>query len=78
VLVRDVNFLSIPGMEPGEQLRARAKVRYHHEASPALLQMQEDGCVRITFDLPVRAAAPGQSSVFYDENECVIGGGIIM
>ena len=78
VLVRDVNFLSIPGMEPGEQLRARAKVRYHHEASPALLQMQEDGCVRITFDLPVRAAAPGQSSVFYDENDCVIGGGIIM
>ena len=77
VLVRDVNFLSIPGMAPGEQLRARAKVRYHHEAAPALLEMQEDGRVRITFDQPVRAAAPGQSSVFYDENDCVIGGGII-
>ena len=78
VNVRDVNFLSIPGMAPGEQLRARAKVRYHHEASPALLEMQENGCIRITFDRPVRAAAPGQSSVFYDENDCVIGGGIIM
>ena len=78
VKVRDVNFLSIPGMAPGEQLRARAKVRYHHAASPAVLEMQEDGCVRITFDDPVRAAAPGQSSVFYDENDCVIGGGIIM
>ena len=76
--LRDVNFLSIPGMAPGEQLRARAKVRYHHAASPAVLEMQEDGCVRITFDDPVRAAAPGQSSVFYDENDCVIGGGIIM
>ena len=78
VNVRDVNFLSIPGMAPGEQLRARAKVRYHHQASPALLQMQENGCIRITFDSPVRAAAPGQSSVFYDENDCVIGGGIII
>jgi tRNA-specific 2-thiouridylase len=77
VNVRDVNFLSIPGMAPGEQLRAKAKVRYHHEASPAVLEMQEDGCIRITFDRPVRAAAPGQSSVFYDENDCVIGGGII-
>lgn len=77
VLVRDVNFLSIPGMAPGEQLRARAKVRYHHEAAPAVLEMQEDGCIRITFDQPVRAAAPGQSSVFYDDNDCVIGGGII-
>jgi tRNA-specific 2-thiouridylase len=78
VKVRDVNFLSIPDMAPGEQLRARAKVRYHHAASPAVLEMQEDGCVRITFDDPVRAAAPGQSSVFYDGNDCVIGGGIIM
>lgn len=78
VLVRDVNFLSIPGMEPGQELRARAKIRYHHEAEPSVLKMQEDGCVRITFDRPVRAAAPGQSSVFYDEDDCVIGGGIIM
>ena len=78
VTVRDVNFLSIPGMAAGEQLRARAKVRYHHAAAPALLEMLDDGLLRITFDDPVRAAAPGQSSVFYDENDCVIGGGIIM
>ena len=78
VIVRDVNFQSIPGMVPGEQLRALAKIRYHHEAAPALLEMQEDNCLRILFDKPVRAAAPGQSSVFYDENDCVIGGGIIM
>lgn len=78
VLCRDVNFLSIPGMEPGEQLRVRAKVRYHHKAADATLEMREDGCVLIHFDLPVRAPAPGQSSVFYDENDCVVGGGIIV
>ena len=78
VLVRDVNFLSIPGMAPGEEIRARAKVRYHHQASPALIMMREDGSVRLLFDSPVRAAAPGQSAVFYDDSDCVIGGGIIM
>ena len=78
VLVRDVNFLSIPGMAPGEEIRARAKVRYHHQAAPVLIRMREDGSVRLLFDSPVRAAAPGQSAVFYDDSDCVIGGGIIM
>lgn len=78
VLCRDVNFLSIPGMEPGEKIRARSKIRYHHAAADSELEMLEDGRVRIRFDAPVRAAAPGQSAVFYDGNDCVIGGGIIV
>lgn len=77
VLCRRVCFQSIPGMDPGQTLRARAKIRYHHKATAATLQMQEDGNVLILFDAPVRAAAPGQSAVFYDDNDCVIGGGII-
>ena len=78
VLCRDVNFLSIPGMDPGQKIPAKAKIRYHHQAADALLEMQADGCVRILFDDPVRAAAPGQSAVFYDADDCVIGGGIIV
>lgn len=78
VLCRNVNFLSIPGMDPGQQIPAKAKIRYHHQAADALLEMQADGCVRILFDDPVRAAAPGQSAVFYDADDCVIGGGIIV
>ena len=77
VLCRDVNFLSIPGMEAGERLRARSKIRYHHEAADSELEMREDGCICIHFTAPVRAAAPGQSAVFYDDHDCVIGGGII-
>ena len=77
VLCRSVNFLSIPGLKPGETLRAKSKIRYHHTAAHSELIMQKDGCVRIEFDAPVRAPAPGQSAVFYDENGCVIGGGII-
>ena len=78
VLCRNVNFLSIPGMDPGQQIPAKAKIRYHHQAADAVLEMQADGCVRILFDDPVRAAAPGQSAVFYDADDCVIGGGIIV
>ena len=33
--------------------------------------------VRISFDEPVRFAAPGQSAVFYDQDDCLLGGGVI-
>ena len=72
----DVNWMSVPGLDSGEEIRCRVKIRYHHEASEAVLCRSADG-VRITFDRPVRAAAPGQSAVFYDEEDCVIGGGVI-
>ena len=34
--------------------------------------------LKLKFDAPVRAAAPGQSAVVYDENGCVLCGGIIV
>ena len=77
LLCRDLNCMSIPGLKAGETLRCRVSPRYRHPAQSALLEAREDGCVRVTFDEPVRFAAPGQSAVFYDENACVIGGGII-
>ena len=72
-----LNFLSIPGIAPGETVRARVKIRYHHAGELASILPDGDENVRIIFDVPVRAAAPGQSAVFYDEENCVIGGGII-
>ena len=78
VLCRDVNFLSIPGLAPGQTLRARSKIRYHHAAADSELQMLEDGTLRIHFDAPVRAPAPGQTAVFYDDDDCLIGGGFII
>ena len=61
-----------------EKLLYAVKVRYHHSSQAAWLEMLEAGRARITFAEPVRAAAPGQSAVFYDEEDCVIGGGIIL
>ncbi|MBP5353944.1 MAG: tRNA 2-thiouridine(34) synthase MnmA [Lachnospiraceae bacterium] len=78
IVCRDVNYQSVEEPEPGTVLRGLVKVRYHHEGQTADIRVTEPGMVRITFDEPVRAAAPGQSSVWYDEDGCVIGGGIIV
>ena len=43
------------------------------------LDVREDGSGSLDFDEPVRAAAPGQSAVFYDpaRPEVILGGGVI-
>jgi tRNA-specific 2-thiouridylase len=77
IICRDLNFMSIPEPASDEKIRCQVKVRYRHAGQPALLEKTGEDCVKITFEEPVRSAAPGQSAVFYDENNCVIGGGII-
>ena len=78
IMCRDLNFMSIPDLKTGEKVRAAVKIRYHHAGTAAEIEMVDEDRVKITFDEPVRAAAPGQSAVFYDENDCVVGGGIIV
>ena len=77
LLCERVNFMSIDGLEPGTALRALVKIRYAHKGEMAELTSAENGCLLIRFDKPVKAPAPGQSAVFYDAENCVIGGGII-
>ncbi|MBQ4370224.1 MAG: tRNA 2-thiouridine(34) synthase MnmA [Oscillospiraceae bacterium] len=74
---RDLNFLSIDGLREGESLACTAKIRYRHAGQAARIELQGQDLLRVTFDEPVRAATPGQSAVFYDEEGCVIGGGVI-
>ncbi|MBR4719552.1 MAG: tRNA 2-thiouridine(34) synthase MnmA [Lachnospiraceae bacterium] len=77
VICRDVNMMSIPVLNTGEKLRCRAKIRYHHKLQAAMAEMTDENTLKIEFDEPVRAAAPGQSAVMYDADDNVIGGGII-
>jgi tRNA-specific 2-thiouridylase len=58
-----------------DDFRAAVKVRSMMKAAPALIKIAKD-CVRVIFDKPEWAPAPGQSAVFY-EGDKVIGGGII-
>lgn len=75
---REVNFQSISEPEAGDIVRCFAKARYHQTERPATLQMLEDGRVKVTLDEAVKGVSPGQSAVFYDENGCVVGGGLIV
>lgn len=77
ISLKDLNFLSIKEPEEGESFRALVKIRYHHDGENAIVTKTGTDEVRVLFDKPVKAAAPGQSAVFYDEDDCVIGGGRI-
>jgi len=56
--------------------RCRAKIRYRQEDQACTLHAPQNGESLIEFDEPQRAAAPGQSIVFYLEDLC-LGGGVI-
>jgi tRNA-specific 2-thiouridylase len=56
-----------------------ARIRSRHPEQAARLTLSGDGRGWLEFEVPVRAAAPGQSAVFYDaaRPEVVLGGGVI-
>lgn len=72
----DLNFTAIPDLREGEKLRCLVKVRYRHPGQYALLEKSGD-MLAVTFDEPVKSAAPGQSAVFYDDEGRLLGGGVI-
>ena len=77
ILCRDVSFMSIAGLKDGESITCTVKVRYHHGGQTADIEAADGDRVKVTFREPVRAPAPGQSAVFYDDEWQVVGGGII-
>ncbi|MBS0626053.1 MAG: tRNA 2-thiouridine(34) synthase MnmA [Verrucomicrobia bacterium] len=56
--------------------RCRAKIRYRQEDQACTIEPLENSFFQIHFDVPQRAATPGQSVVFYDGDECLGGGPI--
>ena len=58
------------------KLNVKAKVRYRHKASDALVTIINDTAAIVEFIAPQRAITPGQAVVFYDDDK-VLGGGWI-
>ena len=69
-----LNWVSIP--EPTEPIRVTIKIRHRHEPAPATLSVTGPDTIEAIFDEPQRAITPGQSAVFYQDDE-VAGGGWI-
>jgi tRNA-specific 2-thiouridylase len=72
-----LNWISIPGLAPGEEVRVTAKIRHRHTPAPATLKGLAQDKVAAVFDESQRAITPGQSVVFYQQDE-VVGGGWIL
>jgi len=62
--------------EPAVGLRCGAQLRAHGAAVPATIEEIGEGSLRVRFDEPVTAIAPGQSLVLCAGDE-VLGGGIV-
>jgi len=74
---RDTVFMGMSEMKKNETVDAFVRIRYHGAIQKATVTAIGDGKLKITFDEPVRAAAPGQSAVIYDGKMCVLAGGMI-
>jgi tRNA-specific 2-thiouridylase len=61
---------------PVGQFECYAKTRYRQPDQRCKLNLDKSGACHVVFDLPQRAITPGQSVVFYKNDQC-LGGGVI-
>lgn len=74
IVANHVNYVS--GTAITNPTRVTAMIRYNAAEVPALVTPLGSDKVRVDFERPLRAAAPGQSVVFYNGDE-LIGGAIV-
>ena len=66
----------IAGTPPASGSRVTARIRHRHQEAAATITPLPDDRVRVTFDTPQYAVAPGQAVVMYQQ-DVVVGGGWI-
>ncbi len=72
--VRNVNLVKIENLNGA--MEAITKIRYKDAGTASTISMH-DNMMRVLFHRNVAAVAPGQSAVFYDDND-LVGGGFIL
>lgn len=74
-----VDFESISAIDADAELKAIVKIRYADKGTRAVIRRAEEtGRYIVSFEQPVRAVTPGQAAVFYDEEDRLLGGGLIV
>jgi tRNA-specific 2-thiouridylase len=66
----------VGGAPPASEFQCTAKTRYRQRDEACRVFVGDGGGVRVDFERPQRAVTPGQSVVFYREDEC-LGGAVI-
>lgn len=74
LMATDLSY--VRGEAASEPLEITVKIRYRAPAVQAMLYPPLSGLAKVIFETPQKAITPGQSAVFYCDEE-VIGGGII-
>jgi tRNA-specific 2-thiouridylase len=72
--VKDTNLIKYASLD--KPIEATTRIRYKDKGTASTIEKVNDK-IKVTFHRNVHAVAPGQSAVFYEEND-VIGGGFIM
>jgi tRNA-specific 2-thiouridylase len=76
IILKNVNWLS---GQPPKSAKILARTRYRQPLAAATLIMADKNpySIHVLFNKPQKAAAPGQSAVFYNKNGELLGGGVI-
>jgi tRNA-specific 2-thiouridylase len=72
-LAKELHFISAT---PKKEFAAKVKIRYNHQEAPATLTPVATK-MKVRFKTPQFAITAGQSAVFYDAGDHLLGGGII-
>lgn len=64
--------------KPKKEFKAKAKIRSAQNLKDAFVEVINDDKIKVSFDENQSSIAKGQSVVLYDEDDYVIGGGIIL
>ncbi len=75
--VGDLHWTGLTPIGSGGPCEIEVAIRYRQKPEHALLKLVDSKTVALRFAEPVWALAPGQSAVFYREQEC-LGGGILL
>ncbi|MBN1948440.1 MAG: tRNA 2-thiouridine(34) synthase MnmA [Candidatus Cloacimonetes bacterium] len=73
-LIKEINWIS--GKEPETAEKVTVQIRYNSNPVPVSSWQKENDRIQVQTLMPVKSVTPGQSAVFYRDDE-LLGGGVI-